>query len=156
MSPRRLRQLLILLTMALLAASGYAGWRLLQSVTPPAPPPADSRVAGGDQGASRDTALPSLAAFEPLTQLQLNRRLYDPPPPAPPPPAPPPPLTVTLAGTIVEPGRNRAMFITRGGEYELKAIGETADGAEILAIDESSVRLRHHGEEVTLEVKEGS
>ena len=64
----------------------------------------------------------------------------------------PAPLAVTLTGTVVEPGHSLAVFSGAGGKVELKAVGESAGGAEVLAIRRDSAVVRHNGEPLTLRV----
>lgn len=66
-------------------------------------------------------------------------------------------LTARLAGTVVEQGHSVAMFITRSGKIEFKAVGEAVDDAEVLDITLDRVSLRHNGRTVdlTLEKKGG-
>lgn len=87
--------------------------------------------------------------------LNLQRPLYDSPPPA----APkseakqPSPLSAQLAGTVVEPGHSVAMFVSNG-KIELKGIGDKIDQAEVLTITLDGVSLRHHGKEIDLKLKD--
>lgn len=133
--------------------AGTAGLLALAILRPVGPPrlaapgpataPTDADVTGG---------LPSLAEFSEVWSMDLRRPLYDPPPTTrqtTPPAAEA--LSVKLAGTVVEPGHSRAIFITAGGLTELKAIGDTTGNAEILAIDETSATLLYRGKRVTLE-----
>ena len=100
-------------------------------------------------------AEPTLAALQSAARMDLRRPLFDPPPPAPivaaPPPAPPP-LTVRLAGTIIEPGHDRAVLIGPDGKTELKAVGETSGPAEVMEIGTNSCVVRYLGNPVTLKI----
>ncbi len=103
-------------------------------------------------------AFPPLSSFQSVWGLDLRRPLYDQP-------AAPvaaarrpavkrgPPLRVKLAGTVVEPGRSMAMFITKAGKVELKAIGERVDGAEVLDITQENVSMRYSGRTVDLKLQ---
>ena len=101
------------------------------------------------------SAIPPLSAFSAGWDLDLQRPLFD---------APKgrraekavkrAPLSVRLTGTVTEPGHSLAMFITNKGRIELKRVGQTTAGAEVLAIDENSVRLLYQEEEITLKVEE--
>jgi hypothetical protein len=100
-------------------------------------------------------AAPSMSQFAGLADLDLRRPLYDAPPP---PPvriaAAPviPPLSITLAGTIVEPGHSQAMIKTTEGKIELKSIGQTSGQATVLRIDDGSVTVQYYGKPVILKV----
>jgi hypothetical protein len=61
-------------------------------------------------------------------------------------PADTPPFT--LAGTI---GTSLALLRTPAGQIELKAVGEEAMGAKVLAIRPSQVDVRFNGQSVTLQ-----
>src|SRR5690349_20741307 len=54
----------------------------------------------------------------------------------------------TLAGTI---GTSLALLRTPAGQIELKAVGEEAMGAKVLAIRPSQVDVRFNGQSVTLQ-----
>lgn len=100
-------------------------------------------------------SLPPLKAFAAAWSLDLRRPLYDPPPgsvTAAKTAKPPPPLAVTLTGTVVEPGHSLAVFSAAGGKVELKAVGESAGGAEVLEIGRDTAVVWHNGEQVTLRV----
>ena len=62
-------------------------------------------------------------------------------------------LSVRLVGTIFDPSRPRAIFLTQLGQMELRGVGEKAGGAEILKIDERSATLSISGQPVTLKVE---
>ena len=117
------------------------------------PKVAERRVAAKPQAAEIE-ALPPLKAFAGAWSLDLRRPLYDPPPSATAAqsPALAPPLAVSLTGTVVEPGHSLAVFAAPGGRTELKAVGESTGGAEVLSIDRDSAVLLHNGERVTLRV----
>ena len=55
----------------------------------------------------------------------------------------------TLAGTI---GTSLALLRTPAGQIELKAVGEEAMGAKVLAIRPSQVDVRFNGQSVTLQM----
>lgn len=97
-------------------------------------------------------ALPPLAAFEPLWDLDLRRPLFDPAPvqPAPLATVAPPTLSVRLVGTVTEVGHSQALLMTPEGKLEIRGIGEQSGGAEILAIDEAGITVRFAGQTLVL------
>lgn len=108
-----------------------------------------------DGESAQTPAEPPLASFAAAFSKDLRRPLYDPPPAAAPRSAAtskPAALGVTLAGTILDPLRPQALFVTTGGKTELKAVGEKTGGAEVLAIERESATLLHNGRKVTLRV----
>lgn len=68
-----------------------------------------------------------------------------------------PPLNLKLMGTILEPGRERAIFSTAKGVSELRKVGETVGdapaSAEVVQIARDRVVVRYNGELVTLELQ---
>ena len=54
---------------------------------------------------------------------------------------------LTLAGTI---GNSLALLRRADGSIEVKAVGESIDGVEVLAIRSGQIELRVNGEKVTL------
>lgn len=98
---------------------------------------------------------PSLVTLQASAQLDLQRPLFDAPPPAPAPvvvPPPPPPLAVQLAGTIIEPGHNQAMLVGPDGKTELKSVGESSGSAKILEINQDNCVVQYLGSRVTLKI----
>lgn len=94
------------------------------------------------------------ASLDELMQLahrDWRRPLFDPPPTIPT-VKEAPPLAVRLLGTIVEPGHSRAILLTPDGKTELKAVGETAAGAEVLNIQPDLVQVRYLQNTVDLRV----
>ena len=89
----------------------------------------------------------------------LRQPLQDQPTPTPTakPSKPPRSFTTRLAGTVIEQDHSVAMFITRNGKIELKAVGEDVDNARVLDITPDRVSLRHNGRtlDLTLKKKEG-
>jgi len=61
-----------------------------------------------------------------------------------------PKLTVRLMGTVSEPGFAYGLFRTKSGRDELVAVGQTVDGAQVVAIANGSATLKFHGELITL------
>lgn len=98
--------------------------------------------------------VPPLSWFEPIWAMNLRRPLYDQPQPvtsvARPVKKAPPPLPIRLAGTVVEPGRSVAMFITAGGKIELKGEGDTVGEAEVLSIGQDGATVRYRGKRIEL------
>ena len=95
-----------------------------------------------------------LSAYAVIYGRDLRKPLYDPEPvPVVKARPPEPRLSVTLAGTVVEPGFSRALLRTAGGDEKLVSVGEVIDKAEVLAIADGSVRLKFSGKEITLKVQ---
>jgi len=116
-------------------------------------PLATTRAAAATPSAAPTTrptagaAIPPLRSFGPLLTLELRQPLDPNAPTA------LPTLPVKLAGTILEPGRNMAMFQDKEGAVQLKAVGETIAGAEVRQISESGVVVFYGGQELTLNVE---
>lgn len=105
----------------------------------------------------------TMAEFEPL----LTGRLRPAPPPPPPQPEPvamapivestpvPPPTPqappINLVGTVIEAGRNYAMFETETG-VQICKVGETVAGAVVEQISDGSAVLKRDGQTMTLHV----
>lgn len=85
-----------------------------------------------------------------LAQRPLRREINDKPA------APPPALALKLSGTVVEPGRSRAILIGADGKAQLRGIGDIVDGAEVLEIAADSITVRYLGSPMVLKPnKEG-
>lgn len=107
-----------------------------------------------------------LRDFEPLWARKFRPPLVDskpPPKPAPAPPTltvpgPPPELDLELVGTLIEPGRSRAVFSDANGKILLGGVGDKiGDGPsqlEIVEIDTRSVVVQHSGRQSTLELRQ--
>jgi hypothetical protein len=69
----------------------------------------------------------------------------------------PPPLTVTLKGTVVEDGFSYAILRGKGGDEKLLRVGDSLEGAEVIAIAEGEATVRFHDQNITLkaQLKEG-
>jgi hypothetical protein len=57
------------------------------------------------------------------------------------------PMPLTLVGTV---GRTLALLRTTDGTVEVRAVGETLAGAEIVSVEPSRVEVRYNGRVVTL------
>jgi predicted lipoprotein len=99
--------------------------------------------AAGSNGAVQPAQLLELA------QRPLRQALQDAPA------APPPPLALRLSGTVVEPGRSRAVMIGSDGKSQLRAIGDVVDGAELIDISADSVTVKYLGNPVVLKPDKG-
>ena len=111
---------------------------------------------GGDTGGSGVDGV-DLVALRPRLERDLQGPLWDPPPvpePPPPVPPPPPPLRLRLLGTVVEPGRSRAIFMTGSNEIVFAGVGQTLENAEVEAIERDGVRVHYLEESRTLTVEE--
>ena len=70
--------------------------------------------------------IPSFDALEPLVAQRLRAPLYDPPPSPPPTEPPPAPVRVDwkLVGTVLEPGRNKAILTSPEGKTYFREVGD--------------------------------
>jgi len=125
------------LTLLVLVWAFVSPLALAPAGAPPATPAVATRSAAG-------SGLPPLASFAPLLKLDLRQPLEGNAPAA------MPTLTVKLAGMILEPGRNMAMFQDKDGAVQLKAVGETIAGAEVRQISDTGVVLFYAGQEMIL------
>ncbi len=148
---KRLLWLASLLLVAGLAATVWTTFRLPLASLKAGPDGGDRPSAAGSAAIA---ARPPLAHFAIIYERSLRKPLFDAPPPtplaAPPPPAPK--LTVTLTGTVIEPGNTYALFKDQGESVKLVGVGETIAGAEVLQITEGSATVRFNGQEMTLTV----
>lgn len=133
-----------------------AAWAVF--ATDPVPADAGPQLRGATP-AGPVAADPPLAAFEAVWDRELGQPLD---PPTPPPVAPatrpamafaPPPPPAKLVGTILEPGYSMAIFARADGRPELRAVGESAGGAEVLRIESDAVTVRHNGRPLVLRVE---
>ena len=97
--------------------------------------------------------LRSRSDYAVIYQKSLRQPLYDAAASA----APTPQLNLKLIGTMLEPDFTRGLFVTGSGEQKLVAVGESVDGAEVLAIKDGAVTVNYAGQQVVLTVqkKEG-
>ena len=156
MLTRRADNFLWLLTALLVAASvGVAAYTLV---------PEDAATEGirrPAMAATKPTTLPAepdgdaglMAAFA----RDLRRPLYDPPPPPPAVPVAATVLAVKLVGTAIDGAQAAALLAWPDGRTRFAAVGETANGVEVLAVEPGSATVRFGGRRVTLDVpkKEG-
>jgi hypothetical protein len=91
-----------------------------------------------------------LAAYAVVYQADLQRPLFDPPPPQ---AAPPPRPNLALMGTVIERGFTCALLKTPAGQVQWLSVGQAIDGAEVTAIAADSVSVRFAGEVFTLKVQ---
>lgn len=122
---------------------------------PVAVPKVDSPSLGGQMPAGTTANVPPLESFPPLWQRPWRAPLYDAPPPIvqAAEPAQPLPLNLRLAGTIIEPGRNRAMIVTPDGKMQFVRVGDKVGDAEVLSIDLTSVTVSYLGQPRSLQVE---
>lgn len=112
--------------------------------------PEPVRTARAGQGGSSG---PSLEQFASVWNRDLRRALVDAAGAADASPTNQgPPVQFRLVGTVVELGHSYAVLIGSAGRMELKALGESLDGAEVTEIRDGSITVRHNGREVVLQV----
>jgi len=121
----------------------------------PTPAPMAAEAAGRGVAAAGLRIEPAMEALELVGGIDLQRPLYDAPPPAPlptPDPVKPPPLALQLAGTIIDadPSRSRAILILPDGTSKLHGVGDRIGDAELLVIEDEEITVRYHGDEVVL------
>ena len=149
---RKYRRLLASLNIALAAAILVC---VYFSVQPPSLPTAEVKNAGSGRSAEADsaggTSLGPLESYAVIYARDLRKPLYDPKPivitSAPP---PKPKLTVALVGTVTEPGFSYAMLKGLSGKVKFVSVGQMIDKAELLEISANSVKVKFHGETITL------
>jgi hypothetical protein len=119
------------------------------------PPRLEGRAAG-EGGATEPQAARPPAAAPPLEQYlsvcgrDLRKPLFDEPGPPLPPAEPKPKPRLRLTGTAVEPGFTYAVFSTGSGQTKLVRIGQSVDGAEVVAIEVDSATVRFDGQLIRL------
>jgi len=154
----RRRRLLILVNLLLLAALAAAGYGLIMT---PIDAPAEQHAADvkpesiADIG---DHAARPLTAYADIHKRLLRKPLFDPKPTtvarrkaA----ARKPRLTLTLTGTVIEPGFTYAMLRGAAGQVKFVAIGQSLDNATVTAITANSATVKFHGDSITLQVSRG-
>lgn len=92
-----------------------------------------------------------MASYASIYTRPLRKPLYDPTPGAIVAAAKAEPkFTGVLTGTIIEPGFTFATFRVPGGEEKVVPVGQSVEGAEVLAITQGEVRIRFNDKEITL------
>ena len=152
---RRILILVNLLLSATLVATGYA------LVFVPIDEPVEQQNSGkksAEISELMDPAARPLSTYAVIYKRQLRKPLFDPKSKtvagakaAPPKPK----LTVTLTGTVIEPGFTYAMLRGKSGEVKFVGIGQTIDNAEVTAVGANSATVKFHGDSITLKVKKG-
>jgi hypothetical protein len=93
----------------------------------------------------------ALTSYASIYTRPLRKPLYDPTPGAVVVAAKAEPkFTGVLTGTIIEPGFTFATFRVPNGEEKVVPVGQSVEGAEVLAITQGEVRIRFHDKEITL------
>lgn len=148
MTIRGQKRLLLLLNLAL--AGGLAATVALALAMPLDEPPS-----AGTAGKTPSTAPATIQKLRPrsdyavIYQKSLRPPLYDAAASA----APTPQLNLKLIGTMLEPDFTRGLFVTASGEQKLVAVGESVDGAEVLAVKDGSATVKYAGQEIVLKVQ---
>ncbi len=152
MNTRRTRQILWLAALLLVVMNVGAALWALQPVTVALPSSTDGAGSNTRGQGPAQRPVPSLADLNSLAQVNLRRPIFDPTAAAAAPPPPPPPLTIKLAGTIIEPGNNQAMIVTREGDYLRLRVGEKSGEAEVQIIERESITVSYYGKSIVLKV----
>jgi hypothetical protein len=103
------------------------------------------------EAAAAEASRQALAELQRLCRADLRRPLYDPPSAAGPSPGGPTTqaLTLSLIGTVIEPGHSMAMFRKPAGGTVFCAVGESVDDAggpvKVLGVDEDKVTVEFAG-----------
>jgi len=137
-----------LLIVGIVLAAAYAVW------------PIDPRGPAGGLAATRPAAATPagpaagpLSAYAVVHARDLRKPLYDPEPikvVATKPAEPDPP--VQLIGTVIDTSASFGLFRAKGGQDRFAGVGETVEGAEVLAVAEGSATLRFRGRDMTPKV----
>jgi hypothetical protein len=109
----------------------------------------------GRAAATQESSAPTLAPLEPVWNLRLRGELPAPAAQHEPrvasaevAPAGGDGVPVTLVGTV---GDSLAMLRGQGGTVEVRAVGETLDGVQVLEVRPARVSVRYNGRVVTLD-----
>jgi hypothetical protein len=156
MNVRQIRAILWALA-ALLTVSAVASALLL--LLPSDPPRIEAR--GGDEpGAAAPSQavrdeIPTLDAFEPILAATFDEPLVRPAPevleepaPEPAPAAASASVPFRLAGTV---GTTLAVLRADDGRIEVRRVGQSVDGVEILSVEAGRATVRHNGQVHLLE-----
>jgi hypothetical protein len=125
---------------AVLTIAGAAWWPYHTSE------PVESSPTVVAAAANESHGLPPLEAFAPLWDRDFQQPLFDGPQASQDAPA----FPATLTGTIVEPGFSRAMFRLESGATEMRGVGTTVAGAEVLEIAGDGAVVLYQGQRLTL------
>ncbi len=150
MTQRDRRRLLILVNAAFVTVLAWCAWTLLA--------PLDTGTPEGGSGAGQKTSTMHdtreagpLVSYASIYTRPLRKPLYDPTPRAVvAAKKAEPKFPGVLTGTIIEPGFTFATFRVPGGDEKVVPVGQTVEGAEVLAIIQGEVRIRFHDKEITL------
>jgi len=146
MQSRRINSILWMLAAAL--ATGAAVTLALGTLLPLEIDPTSGEAAARANIRQSATApATELAAFETILVKPLRQSLTDSPTTMPTEVGTPSGGALTLAGTI---GNSLALLRRADGSIEVKAVGETIDGAEVLAVRPGEVELRSGEEKMVL------
>ncbi len=150
MTHRDRRRLLILANAAFVAMLAWCAWALFAPLdldTSEGGPRTSKRSHG--QHGTQETG--PLASYASIYTRPLRKPLYDLTPKAiVAAKKAEPKFPGVLTGTIIEPGFTFATFRVPGGDEKVVPVGETVEGAEVLAITQGEVRIRFHDKEITL------
>ena len=140
----------VLLALAATAVgAGLALWPVGQSASATGARPAATPAVPGAAG----RATPPLTAYAAIYGRDLQQPLFDAVPETRPLPKP----TVTLVGTVIQPGNTFALLKTKAGQVQWAAVGQAVEGAEVLEITADSATVRFAENTYTLKVeKQGS
>jgi hypothetical protein len=146
----------------LLLAASLAAMACMLVITPIDAPAEPQRAEPGNESIAdiSDHAPRPLSAYAEIHKRLLRKPLFDPKPAAiaaraKKAPPPKPKLTLSLTGTVLEPGFTYAMLKGVSGQVKFVAIGQTLDNATVTAITANSATLKFHGDLITLQVNQG-
>jgi len=150
MTHRDRRRLLILANAAFAAVLAWCAWALFAPLDVGSAE--GGAIAGQKSSVLHDTQeAGALASYASIYTRPLRKPLYDPTPGAVVVAAKAEPkFTGVLTGTIIEPGFTFATFRVPGGEEKVVPVGQSVEGAEVLAISQGEVRIRFNDKEITL------
>jgi hypothetical protein len=143
---------------ACLAASALVVWAAAQPLDRAAEA---SLPRPGGTHAPQEVPPVTLASLGTALDTDLRRPLVDRP-------APPPVINIAsdasaagapsiqLVGTIIEQGHSMALISGTSGKIQLKAVGESVDGAEITAIADDGLTVKWNGAETRVPLRRAS
>ncbi len=107
----------------------------------------------GSTETGSESVVEPLSAYAVVYKRDLRKPLFDPKPVSVRKPSVRKPrLGLKLLGTAVDPAYTYGFFRDRSGQTKLVQVGQTLDGAEVIAITDGSATVRYHDEIIVLEV----
>lgn len=120
----------------------------------------NSSATQNDSLTGEQDQLPQLNRVKQIAAINLQRPLFDPPPPPKPQtkPRPPAKLIARLTGIVYEDDHSLALFMTKDNQSKLYAVGESFNDqsgqVKILQITPITVEISYAGKTQTLQLKQ--